>query len=160
MFQFMWFWNIFFFGIIWKWKILQQRGNFSTSFTWAQIWHTRRSGCPKNNITRFFTSAECSNSCDFVIRKIFFVIGQFSIDVENLIRSPFGLKFSILVLSNSKRIIGRSTLYTWREIMKSDFKFENWKFLLKILPLGCHFYIFLRKRNAQITTHPSLVRAV
>ena len=65
MFQFMWFWNIFF-----------------TSLIWAQTCPTWRSRCRKTIFAKvenfppksgkISTSAECSNSCDFGINFFFF----------------------------------------------------------------------------------------
>ena len=107
MFQFIWFWNNFFF------LQLFESGKFSTKVEKIpilsigdEIRQTRRSRNRKQNFAKsgkfstksgkISTSAECSNSCDFRIIFFFFEIfrsGKFSTKVEKFLHLPSGMQF-------------------------------------------------------------------
>merc|ERR1712155_374281 len=50
------------------------------------------------------TSAECSNSCDFGIKKNFFGSGKFSTKVEKIPLPLFGIKLGVLVSPDEQKV--------------------------------------------------------
>ena len=113
MFQFMWFWNKFFLFLNFlevenfppKWKIyhfLYLGWNLAYSKVRMPKTKFHQSGKFSTKSGKFSTSAECSNSCDFGIKKKI-GSGKFSTKAENFALSPFGLKFGTLVGPDAKK---------------------------------------------------------
>jgi len=50
------------------------------------------------------TSAECSNSCDFGIKKFFFGSGKFSTKVKKIPLPLFGIKLGVLVCPDEQKV--------------------------------------------------------